>query len=141
MKASVDLKWTGGMSFEGEVDSFKIPLDASIDVGGNDSAPRPKKLILLALAGCTAMDVVSILEKMRVQLSDLSIAVEAEQSEGEHPYVYTQFKIIYNFKGEGLENNTDKVEKAVKLSQEKYCGVSAMLSKIGPVDYEIRINA
>ena len=139
MIASVSLKWTGDMSFEGDVDGHKIPLDISTEMGGNDTGPRPKKLMLLALAGCTAMDVVSLLKKMRVDVEEFDIDVEAYQTETTHPHVYEWFKIKYKFKGVGLDTQMDKISKAINLSKEKYCGVSAMLEKIGPVSYEIEI--
>ncbi|MDR1055121.1 MAG: OsmC family protein [Prevotellaceae bacterium] len=140
MIASVNLKWTGGMSFDGEVDGFKVPLDTDVDFGGGNSAPRPKKLLLLALAGCTAMDVVSLLRKMRVEVDDFVVDVDAGQTEEEHPHVYKWFKIIYKFKGKDLNNQMDKLKKAIDLSMTKYCGVSAMLAKVGPVSYDIKVS-
>lgn len=140
MLASINLKWTGEMSFEGEVDGHKIPLDVGVDSGGKDSGARPKKLMLLALAGCTGMDVISLLKKMHVEVDEFSVDVEAEQTEAEHPHVYLWFKVIYKFKGIGLEKQTEKIKKAISLSQDKYCGVSAMMGKIGAVTYEIVIN-
>lgn len=139
MIASVNLQWTGDMSFEGNVDGFKIPIDASIDFGGNGSAPTPKKFILLALGGCTAMDVISLLKKMRVELTFFNVDVEAVQTEDEHPHIYERFKVIYTFKGNNLENDSDKIMKAISLSQNKYCGVMAMLKNIGPIDFEVKI--
>lgn len=122
------------MSFETEVNGHKIILDADASVGGQDKGPRPKPLLMVSLAGCTAMDVVSLLGKMRVTVDSFRVEVEGELSE-EHPKVYKYLHIRYIFKGDNLP--PDKIEKAISLSQEKYCGVSAMLSKATKLSYEI----
>ena len=124
------------MSFETKLDGHKLVLDATPEVGGGDKGPRPKPLMLVALAGCTGMDVVSILKKMRVEPAGLRIWVEAEQTE-EHPKQYSSMKVIYEFKGKDLPK--DKLEKAVNLSEERYCGVSAVYRKAIPVSTEIRV--
>lgn len=122
MKHTIDLKWQDNMSFETELDGHRLVLDTAEDVGGSDAGPRPKKLMLLALAGCTGMDVVSILKKMRVNIDSFNVEVEANMTE-EHPKKYTDMEIIYRFKGDDLP--MAKLEKAVSLSEERYCGVSA----------------
>lgn len=132
----INIDWQGDMAFETELDGHKLVIDASPEVGGKDTGPRPKPLMLVALAGCTGMDVVSILKKMRVELDGLRIWVEAEQTE-EHPKQYSEMKIIYEFKGKDLP--MDKIEKAVNLSEERYCGVSAVYRKAMPVSTEIRV--
>jgi len=99
-----------------------------------DKGPRPKTLMLVALAGCTGMDVVSILKKMRVDLEGLRIWVEGELTK-EHPKHYSSMKVIYEFKGKNLP--MDKLEKAVKLSEETYCGVSAVYRKAMALSSEI----
>ncbi len=137
MIEKVQLSWLDGMAFEAEVNGFKIKVDAIESVGGRNRGPRPKPLLLASLAGCTAMDVISILEKMRVKLDDFNIEIIAEQTE-EHPKIYSQIKIFYKFKGKDLP--MDKLEKAVKLSQELYCGVSAMLRKATELSYEIIVE-
>jgi putative redox protein len=134
MEDKVTLKWQEGMTFEGEVNGHKLIIDADESVGGKNSGPRPKALMLLALAGCTAMDVVSILNKMRMPYDDFSIDVVSNKTE-EHPVVYSDFKILYKFKGKELD--LEKIKKAIDLSQERYCGVSAMYRHIGPVTFEI----
>jgi putative redox protein len=136
MKTSVNIRWTGNMSFETEVNGHKLILDAPKEVGGEDKGPRPKPLMLTALAGCTGMDVVSILKKMRVEVDDLQIIVEGDMTE-EHPKYYERMHVIYQFKGENLP--MDKLEKAVNLSEERYCGVSALYKKAIPVTTEIRV--
>ncbi|MCL3779885.1 OsmC family peroxiredoxin [Prolixibacteraceae bacterium JC049] len=137
MKHKIDLKWQDKMSFETELDGHPLVLDASEDVGGSDSGPRPKKLMLVALAGCTGMDVVSILKKMRVNVDSFNVEVEANMTE-EHPKKYTEMKIIYRFKGKNLP--IEKLEKAVGLSEDRYCGVSATLSGSVKLTSEIVIE-
>lgn len=135
MKSTVVLK--DGMHFMGKLDGFDIPIDAAPSVGGRDRGPRPKGLLLTSLAACTAMDVVSILRKMKLEPESFSVETEADVTE-DHPKVFKRIKITYVLKGRGLTR--DKVEKAVQLSQDKYCGVSAMLKKAAPVEYEIVIE-
>jgi putative redox protein len=132
----IHIDWQGDMSFETELNGHKLILDASPEGGGGDKGPRPKPLMLIALAGCTGMDVVSILKKMRVELAGLRVWVEAEQTD-EHPKQYSSMKVIYEFKGKDLP--MDKLEKAVNLSEERYCGVSAVYRKAMPVSTEIRV--
>lgn len=127
--------WTGDMAFEAEVAGHKIKIDAAPDVGGHDSGPRPKPLVLVSVAGCTGMDVVSLLKKMRQPLTWFDLKVDGELTE-EHPVYYKSIEIVYRFKeSDGLEK--DKVEKAVSLSQDRYCGVSALLKKAIPVTWRI----
>ena len=126
------------MAFETEMNGHKITLDAAPDNGGDDKGPRPKALMLLALAGCTGMDVVSILKKMRVEVEGFRVSVEGNLTE-EHPKYYDQMHVVYHFKGKDLP--MEKLEKAVKLSEEKYCGVSALYKKVIPVTTEIRLEA
>lgn len=134
--AKIFIDWQGEMAFEADVNGHKVMLDAAPEAGGTDKGPRPKPLMLVALAGCTGMDVVSILKKMRVEPDGLRVWVEAEQTE-EHPKHYTSMKIIYEFRGANLP--LDKLEKAISLSEEKYCGVNAVYKKVMPVTTEIRI--
>lgn len=137
MTEKVQLDWRDGMAFEAEVNGHKILVDTVESVGGRNLGPRPKPLLLASLAGCTAMDVISILEKMRVKVDAFHIEVVAEQTE-EHPKVYSQIKILYKFKGKDLP--MDKLQKAVNLSQERYCGVSAMLRKASELSFEIIVE-
>ncbi len=136
MKDSVIVNWQKAMSFIAEVDGFKINLDTSEEHGGNGSGPRPKPLMMVALAGCTGMDVVSILAKMRIELNSFSIKVEGDLTE-EHPKHFTDMHIIYEFTGKNLPY--DKLQKAIELSQERYCGVSASYRKAMKISYEIKI--
>lgn len=137
MTEKVQMAWLDGMAFEAEVNGHKIVVDAVENVGGRNLGPRPKPLLLASLAGCTAMDVISILNKMRVEVEAFNVEVEAEQTE-EHPKVYSHIKLIYKFKGKDLP--MDKLQKAVDLSQERYCGVSAMLRKAAELTFEIVVE-
>jgi putative redox protein len=137
MKTSLDLNWTGNMSFESEMNGHKIVLDADPGVGGENKGVRPKPLMLVSLAGCTGMDVVSILKKMRVEIEDFSVTVEANMTE-EHPKHYDKMHIIYTFKGKDLPEA--KIQKAVNLSEEKYCGVSAVYKKAMEITTEVKIK-
>ena len=136
-KEIVNTKWLENMSFETEINGHKIIIDADSDVGGEDLGPRPKPFMLAALGGCTGMDVVSILKKMRVELKNLNVIVEGELTE-EHPKYFHKMHVIYEVEGENLP--MDKIEKAVSLSEEKYCGVSAVYRKVIEMTSEIRIK-
>jgi len=128
------LKHTENLLFETEINGYPLIINGDKLDNGNPAGITPKKLLLAAITGCTAIDVKGLLEKMRVPFSDFSIEVEAPLN-SEHPVVYTHFKLIYKIKVSDADK--EKVEKAVKLSKEKYCGVSAMLGKAAPVEYEI----
>ena len=120
---SVKTTYNGGMAFSSDINAHKVKMDTIPDEGGADTGPSPKRLMLASLAGCTGMDVVTILHKMKVEFSDLSIDVRATLTK-EHPQIYDHVKISYTIKMQ--ETDKPKMEKAVTLSQEKYCGVSAM---------------
>jgi len=137
MKSQVTSTWLNKMSFEMEVGEHKFMVDADESVGGENKGPRPKPLMLAALAGCTAMDVVAILAKMRVEFIDFKVHVDGELTE-EHPKYYKSMHIIYEFTGKDLP--LDKLSKAVDLSKERYCGVNAFYSKVIEVTSEIKIN-
>jgi putative redox protein len=132
----VKVNWLENMAFEAEVNGHKIIIDAAEPVGGENRGPRPKPLMLVALAGCTGMDVVSILQKMRVEVEAFNVVVEGDLTE-EHPKQFSQMRVIYEFKGKDLP--MDKLEKAINLSEERYCGVSAMYRKAIGITTEIRI--
>ncbi len=136
MKHVVDLAWKQKMTFEADIDGHKLVVDANEESGGDDLGPRPKKLMLAALAGCTGMDVIMILKKMKVEPESFSVIVEGDVAD-DHPKKYTKMKVIYQFKGENLP--MDKLEKAVNLSEEKYCGVSAVYKQALDLSTEIRI--
>ncbi|MDK2945814.1 OsmC family protein [Geotoga petraea] len=113
-----------------------VHTDANIEIGGTDSAPRPMELMLSGLAGCTGVDVSMILEKMKVEYEEFKIKIEADRRE-EQPRIYTDIKIVYMFKGKDLP--MEKLERAVNLSQDKYCAASAIFKGTANVDYEIKI--
>jgi putative redox protein len=121
-------RFVGQMEFDTEINGHHITLDTSEASGGENKGPSPKPLILSSLAGCTGMDVVSLLNKMKVSYSNFNIAVEADLGD-EHPRIYTEIRLTYFIKTE----DHDKMQKAVQLSMDKYCGVSAMLSKVCPI--------
>lgn len=130
----VSTKWLENMSFESEINGHKIIIDAKEEVGGQDKGPRPKPLMLAALGGCTAMDVISILKKMRVEVKNLNVIVEGELTE-EHPKHFRKMHVTYEIEGKDLP--LDKIKKAVSLSEERYCGVSVVYRKALELTSEI----
>lgn len=132
----VAIRWQSEMSFDADLDGHHIVMDASSEFGGEEKGPRPKQILLASLGGCTGMDVVSLLGKMRVEYEGFTITAQAEAS-SEHPKAYTNIHLIYEFRGKGLPE--DKLRKAVDLSQERYCPVSAMLRQVAKLTYEIKI--
>jgi len=136
-KTRLDANIIGNMGWEMDINGHHFITDSALETGGNDKGPRPKALLLAGLIGCTGIDVKMILDKMKVDLEDMRISAEAEASE-DHPKVYTDIHLTFTFKGKDLP--LDKLEKAVRLSQEKYCGVTAMLQKAAPVTYDIVVE-
>jgi putative redox protein len=122
--------WKTGHAFDSSQGNAKIEIDAK-------NGFSPKALLLSGLAGCSGIDVVEVLEKMRVPFASLQIEVETEQTD-EHPRVFKDIHINYIIRTE--EDNRDKVKKAIDLSLDKYCGVSAMLKKNSKIDYIITIQ-
>ena len=137
MKHKISNTWKEKMAFEAEVDGFKITLDADPSVGGENNGPKPKALTLVSLAGCTSMDVISILKKMRVEPEYFNVEVEGELTD-EHPKYYHSIHVKYIFRGNDLP--MDKLEKAVNLSEERYCGVNALLKKGAKITSEIVVE-
>jgi len=131
---SVTTLFNAPMAFTASIDGHDVKMDATADDGGEDSGPSPKRLMLASLAGCTGIDIVSILNKMKVHFSDFSIGVHAALS-AEHPQIYNLVKITYKIKL--AEEDKSKMIKAVSLSTEKYCGVFAMFSSFAKMDTEI----
>lgn len=127
-------RWLGGMAFEISQDGHTFVLDSGGDSGGGDSGPRPKALLLSGLIGCTGMDVVSILAKMRVEGYAFRLEASAPLTAG-YPSVFERISLRYVFAGRGLP--VEKIRRAVELSQEKYCGVSAMLRAAAPLEWSI----
>lgn len=136
MKQVLKTAWMGKMKFDAVVSGHHLMMDAVLEVGGENAGPRPKELMLASLSGCTGMDVISILNKMRQEVESFNITVESELTE-EHPKHYNKLHLIYEFKGNNLD--LEKLKKAVDLSQDKYCGVSAVYKKAMELTYEIKI--
>ena len=137
MKARV--KWVDGMAFMAEADSgHAIVMDGSPEIGGRNAGPRPMEMVLMGLGGCTAIDVMMILGKQRQPVEDCWIELSAERADVKAPKVFTTIYTRYVVVGKGLDPK--KVERAVNLSAEKYCSVSAMLRDSVELthDFEIR---
>jgi putative redox protein len=133
----VKVKSIGNMQFVGKSASGHGTLmDTRVEAGGENTGPTPMELLLIALGGCTGMDVVSVLRKMQVEFSLFEIEIRGERSE-EHPKVYKKIELVYRIKGNNVSK--DKVKHAVELSQEKYCSVSAMLKSVANITYIIEI--
>jgi putative redox protein len=137
MKETIMTRWLGELSFEAEVDGHKIYLDSSAEQGGKNMGPRPKLMMMVALAGCTGMDVASLLRKMRVEVEELTVEVNGDVAE-EHPKKFEKMKVTFRVKGKNVSSSS--VKKAVDLSKNKYCGVSANYLKAFPIEHEIIIE-
>jgi putative redox protein len=135
-KEIVNTKWLRNMAFETEINGHRIIIDALPEVGGENHGPSPKPFMLAALSGCTGMDVISILGKMRVEVDSFNVIVEGDLTD-EHPKHFYKMHVIYEFRGNDLP--LDKLQKAVSLSEERYCGVSAVYKKTMEMTSEIRI--
>lgn len=132
------LKQIKGIAFAGKSDSNHwITVDGPENFGGSNAGISPKELLLLSLAGCTASDVVSILQKKRVKLDDFEINISAEMTE-EHPKVFTKIDLEYVFYGNNIAEKD--VERAIELSETKYCGVTAMLEKAMEINHTYKIE-
>ena len=131
---TIKADFKGGMNFSVDVNGYTINIDTDEAGGGKNTSTRPKVLMLVSLAGCTGLDVVSILNKMRVAFSGFSISVDGHLTASE-PKVYDAVTINYTIKVEKADEA--KVEKAVRLSEEKYCGVSKMFESFAKVSFTI----
>ena len=135
MKARV--QWLDGRAFVGESGSgHAVVMDGAPESGGRNVGVRPMEMLLLGLGGCTAFDIVMILERMREKVTGLDIALEAERA-GEDPKVFTHVKLIYKVTGRNLK--PANVERAVNLSAEKYCSATAMFEKTAKVEHRFEI--
>lgn len=134
----VTVKWKGGLSLTGAANSgFSVEMDAGPGVGGSGDGFRPIELLALGLAGCTAMDVISILQKKRQEVSDFEVRADIDR-QAEHPRVFTRAVITYKVTGRAVEQAA--VVRAIELSATRYCPAYAMLSKAFSIElrYEIR---
>ncbi|GAB4503504.1 MAG: OsmC family protein [Anaerolineales bacterium] len=129
--------WKGRMSFEGRAETgFVVPLGADPTVGGDNDGLRPMELMAISLAGCTAMDVISILTKKRQEVTAFEVRVEAARA-NEHPKVFTGATIEYEVKGRNIEEAA--VVRAIQLSAERYCPAQAMLARVFPITLRYKI--
>lgn len=136
MNAYVTLK--EGMSFEGSADSgFTVSLGASQAVGGADDGFRPMELIAIGLAGCTGMDVISILRKKREDVTGFKVEVSTERAD-EHPRIFTNIHLHYTIEGQAIKRAS--VERAIELSENRYCPAQAMLEKAAPITHSYDIK-
>jgi len=134
MAQKIETQWQGKMLFNADTLGGNFKIDAAPESGGEGKGVRPKALMLTSLAGCTGMDIISLLKKMRAEVDDLDINVTGELTD-EHPKFYHKVYLEYIFYGKDLKK--DKIEKAVKLSDEKYCGVMEMFRKFAEIETEI----
>ncbi|MDA8227696.1 MAG: OsmC family protein [Desulfitobacterium hafniense] len=135
----VKVKHVKGMHFLGEGSSKVITnMDASVTAGGSGHGASPMELVLMAMAGCSGIDVVSILEKMRVEYTKFEILVQGERA-SDHPRVFTDIELTYKFWGDNMLE--DKLKRAIDLSIEKYCSVANMIDKVSNVTYKLEINS
>jgi putative redox protein len=136
----VKLEWKQKMSFTGSSVpglGFTLPVGASPEFNGDNDGFKPMELMLLGLAGCTAMDVVSILEKKHQEITRFEVKVHADRA-SEHPKVFTDIVVEYVVSGKDLDRTA--VERAVELSESKYCSGVAMLRKNSPIHTKITLN-
>lgn len=136
MKVSV--KHIKGMHFQGEGSSKVVTnIDTSVTAGGSGHGSNPMELLLMAIAGCSGMDIVSILGKMQVKVQKFETTVEGERA-SDHPKVFKDIEVVYKFWGESLPE--DKLLRAVELSMKKYCSVGNMVDKAANLTYRIEVN-
>ncbi|NMC16656.1 MAG: OsmC family protein [Chloroflexi bacterium] len=129
--------WQGDMSFLGSADTgFNLKMDSSEVTGGHDDGFRPTELLAIGTAGCTAMDVISILKKKRAEVTAFEVRALVAKAET-HPKVFTRMHIIYKVTGRGIK--PDDVERAIQLSEEKYCPCIAMFRQVLELTREIQI--
>ena len=134
---NISVKWIDGMLMVGKSDSgHAVVMDGPPEIGGENLGVRPMEMLLLGMAGCTMIDVVSTLKKMREDVVDCQTQVSADRSE-EYPKVFTNINVHFILKGKQL--NPSKVDKAIKLSAEKYCSASIMLGKTAVITHDFEI--
>lgn len=134
MEEYTKLELGEALSFNVELDGQKFAIDSAEEFGGKNRGPRPKSLMLVALGGCTGMDVASIMRKMKIPYEGMTVSVSGVLTE-EHPKHFEKMHITYTIKGKNLDRS--KIERAVSLSQEKYCGVTYSYSKAMDITHEI----
>jgi putative redox protein len=133
---SATMNWLGGMQFETNNRGLVTQIDATTDHGGKNLAPTPKELVMNAMMGCTAMDVVSTLQKMRQTIERYTMSIEVEKNK-EYPIYFTRANLTFHLFG---NIDSDKLIKAVDSSLTKYCGVNYMISKVCEITYDLYLN-
>ena len=134
---NISVNWVDGMLMVGKSHSgHSITMDGPPEIGGENLGVRPMEMLLLGVAGCSMIDVVTTLKKMRQELTHFETKVNAERAD-DHPKVFTDIHIQFIIKGKGLD--TKKVEKAITLSAEKYCSASIMLGKTASITHDFEI--
>jgi putative redox protein len=134
----VKIKQVEGLTFVGKADgNHWVTIDGPKEFFGSEAASRPMELLLISLGACTASDVAAILKKKRVDVNKFEVNLTGERTE-EHPKVFTKINIEYEFTGENLKN--EDVERAIELSQNKYCPISAMINKTVEITYNYKIK-
>ncbi|WP_439514429.1 OsmC family protein [Oceanibaculum nanhaiense] len=138
MSMKTRVKWIDGMAFMGESGTgHAVVMDGAPENGGRNLGPRPMEMLLLGLGGCTAFDVVMILQKGRQPIEDCQVEIEAERAE-DHPKVFTKVHMRYLVKGRGL--SADAVNRAVELSVDKYCSATHVINKTAAMTHEVVIE-
>lgn len=138
LEADAEVKQVAGMTLAGRAGSNHwVIMDGKRDFGGAEGGASPMELVLMALGGCTSMDVISLLRKMRIPYDDFKVTMNVKRAE-QHPKVYTDIVLHYHFYGTDFQ--MEKLERIVSLSQDKYCSVSAMLRKAVNITSEIHVH-
>lgn len=136
---NVIVTWHKRLHFEGKAGDNKVSFDVPKEDGGTDKGPAPKEMLLMSMGACSGMNVADILTKMQLPFDFLSVGVTAElSSEDTHPIMFTSFSMEYRIEGPALVS--DKVARAVELSQTKYCSIVAMMRKVAPISYTVYAN-
>ncbi|MBO8137564.1 MAG: OsmC family protein [Desulfotomaculum sp.] len=134
----ISVEWEGKLKFTATDESgHSITMDAPVQAGGDNTAPSPLTLVLMALAGCSSVDIVTILDKMKVNIDEFNIDVEGQRAD-QHPKIFTHIDVVFKFKGSDIPR--DKVERAIGLSVGKYCSVAHMINKASNINYYYEIN-
>ncbi|MCW5748448.1 MAG: OsmC family protein [Alphaproteobacteria bacterium] len=135
MTVTARVAWVDGALFVGESGSgHTVTMDGAPDIGGRNLAARPMEMVLIGMGGCTAIDILSMLKKQRQDVRDVIVELAAERAD-DHPKVFTQVKVIYRVRGRKL--NRALVERAVSLSDEKYCSATAMIRKSAEITHDV----
>jgi len=132
----IQCTWNQKMKFEAKSEAHSIIMDAKTPLGEN-TGMTPKELVLAGICGCTAMDVAALLKKYKQPVESFVIDSESSSTEGAHPAIFKEVKLVFKLTG---TLDSEKVLEAIKLSQTKYCGVSAMISKSTPIIYRVELN-